>query len=388
MRIIDQNGHAVLFKQVHPALDLVLQQTLPNGLVIDAQRLGSQNSSHGIFHIKASCHADAPAVLCQSVAGGEGKALLFLLDVPQNPAVIVIQIGGFQFAKGQHPLCMGARVRQHLLCVVHLPIDNRRAAVLHQLQFAGKIVLKIGVLQRTDVVLADIQKHPDVKIHPVDPAELVRLRGNLHRQKRQTAVAGLGKIPLQIGRFRCGQVRLVMLDAGVHLHSGKHRALLRRAQLRVSAAEGVQNIFHKVGGGGLALGSGQTDHAKVLVCLLVKGDGNQTHRLADVADQNMWAVHPFIKRLGKVDACALCDGIPQVLLLKGCALADKKSVRRHIRRAVRQMRKTVLQQLRRAIVSHQQSVLLQQLHCLFYRNRIIHFKKVLSSFFNDMSLLL
>ena len=322
------------------------------------------------------------------MAGGKGKALLLLLDVPQNPAVVIIQIGSFQFAKGQHPLCVGACVLQHPLCVVHLPVDDCGAAVLHQLQFAGKIILKIGVFQRTDVVLADIQKHPDVKIHPVDPAELVRLRGNLHCQKRQTAVAGLGKIPLQIRRFRCGQVCLVMLNAGIHLHCGKHRALLCCTQLRIAAAEGVQNIFHKIGGGGLALGSGQTDHAEVPVCLLVKGDGNQAHRLADVADQNVRAVHPFIKRLRQVDPCALCDDIPQVLLLKSCTLADKKGVRRHICRAVGQMGKAVLQQLRWTIVSHQQSVLLQQLNSLFYRNRIIHFKKVLSSFFNDTSLLL
>ena len=87
--------------------------------------------------------------------------------------------------------CAWARARSSTRCAwSHVAVDDGDFAVLHQLQLAGKIVLKVGVLQRADVVLSDVEEHPQVKIDPIHPVQLVRLGGNLHRQKGQAAVPG------------------------------------------------------------------------------------------------------------------------------------------------------------------------------------------------------
>ena len=312
MGVVDQHGDAVLFQQVHPALHLIVEQALADGIVVDAQGPGRSDGRQRVFHIKAARHADAPALLPAVVQGGEGKARLCLFDVCQRP--VFVPAVALALAEGDDPLRVGAGTLQHPLCVVHIAVDDGDFAVLHQLQFAGKIVLKVGVLQRADVVLADVEEHSQVKINPIHPVQLVRLGGNLHRQKGQAAVPGLRKVPLQVRGLGGGQVRLVLLGAGVHLDGGEHRAFLG-VQLRVAAAAGIEDMLHKVGGGGLALGSGQADQPEVFVGFSIKGDGDQAHRFADVADQDAGNLRRIFLG-GEVDARPLCRRVEQVLLLK------------------------------------------------------------------------
>ena len=160
--------------------------------------------------------------------------------------------------------CAWARARSSTRCAwSHVAVDDGDFAVLHQLQLAGKIVLKVGVLQRADVVLSDVENIPRSKSTPYTRSSLYAWEETSIVKKGRPLSRVLRKVPLQVRGLGGSQVRLVLLGAGVHLDGGEHRTLLACSSgwLRQQAS---RICFHKVGGGGLALGSGQADQPKFL----------------------------------------------------------------------------------------------------------------------------
>ena len=165
---------------------------------------------------------------------------------------------------------------------------------------------------------------------------------------------------LQIDGFRGGQVRFVVLHAGVNLDGGENAAAF--------AAEFVQNIFNEVGGGGFALGAGETDNAQVLPGMSVEDHGNQRHGFADVGDLHKRSVHVLVAALRQISACALVQRILQVLLLEGHALADEEGVLLHIGGVVGKIGEFVVIEFSRAAEVRQKSRLFQFIHDLMNGN--------------------
>ena len=333
MCVIDQNGDAILFKQVHSSLNLIFEQTFSNGLIVHSHRFCRDDRSQSVFHIESSRHADTPSVLLHSVAGGKGKSDILFLNIAQNPAILIVQICTVQSAKGDDSFCVCTCTLQYTLGMIHITIDYRCFAVLHKLEFAGEVIFKIGVFQRTDVIFSDIEEHSQIIFHTVNTVELICLRRNFHGQKGDTAVSGLCKVALKIRGLWGGQMRFMVLDSGVHFNGGKNRTLWSTAQLRIFCAECIQNIFHKIGGSCLSLSSSQTNQSERLICFPVKGDCHQTHCFANIAGQDIRNC------LGKAFFCKICPCsffhcIQQILLFESSSLADKEGVLLYIRGAV------------------------------------------------------
>ena len=67
-----------------------------------------------------------------------------------------------------------------------------------------EVVLKIGMLDRPDMVWTDIEKDTDIEGQAVDPFDQIGLTGNLHNQVAHAICDRLSHHLEQIQTFRCG----------------------------------------------------------------------------------------------------------------------------------------------------------------------------------------
>ena len=269
--VIHNDGAPVLLQHIHPPRHRDLLDPGSDGVIADAERPCRGNGRHRIFNVKATLHRDAEGPPALPVAHRKGKPGLLLADVLHPHVTVGVA------AVHQHRFGVGLGSGVNLLMPVGPPTDDGNPAIFHQLQLAVKIVLEIFMLQRPYVVLRKIEEQPRRKGHPVHPLLLVRLGGNLHRQVADAVGKGIGKALLQFQALRGGQVGLLRLAAGVHLHGGKHGGAVSQRR--------IQYIFDEVGGGGFALGAGQPDEGQPVSRVAVVFRRQNRKRLSHIPDE-------------------------------------------------------------------------------------------------------
>ena len=126
------------------------------------------------------------------------------------------------------------------------------------------------------MILRKVEEQSRGKRNAVDPLLLVCLRGHLHGEVGNAVGKGIIEALLQLQTFRRGKVCLLGFTAGVHFHGGKHSG--------AGTEGGIQNIFDKIGGGGLALGTGQPDKGEPLGRVIVIFRCKDRKRLACITD--------------------------------------------------------------------------------------------------------
>ena len=139
--------------------------------------------------------------------------------------------------------------------MVAVQIDAVDGPLAEDPKLGGEVVLKVGVLDGGDVVVADVEKGGGGEIGAQGAVVLQGLAGHLHGQVLQSGLHRVGEVALEVQGVRRGDVGLKAVHPVVGVDGGD-QAGLRLALLRHVL---VQNVLQIVGGGGLALGPRQAD---------------------------------------------------------------------------------------------------------------------------------
>ena len=142
----------------------------------------------------------------------------------------------------------------NLLEVLVIQIDKCLPALEKELLFIEKILCKICMLIRSDVIRRNVGEYCAVKHNPRHPVHFHRLGGNLHNTALTASLCHLGKIPVKIiGLRRCIH-RRIMIRSNHDAVGSNHSRFLSGC---------LQNGFHHMGGCSLSLGSRHSDHQKL-----------------------------------------------------------------------------------------------------------------------------
>ena len=207
------------------------------------------------------------------------------------------------------------------VCVLAVGIDATDAAGVENFELGGKIVLKIRMLDGTDVVAADIQKCADIKRDAAHTAVFERLGRGLHHKMRNAGLVGVFKVLIKLKHLWRGDMGFLAYLAVVVVDGGEDGALIPV----LCAQPVVQNVAHIVGGGALALGARDADARELVRHVIIKELPEHNEGVADVADEDAGRVN-IVLLLGDIGKSAVRERIAQVFLLEMRALADEERV--------------------------------------------------------------
>ena len=248
-------------------------------------------------------------------------------------------------------------------------IDHAHARLLKDPQLRGKIVIKIRVLDRRDVVGAYVQKAANCQVKPLNAAVFQPLARDLHNHVIKTGCARVGQMPPQIGSFRRGVVALVALNT-IKGFNGTYQAtgLATCGNAPVAAArlkDGAQHVRYR----GLPLGARYAHNGELPIRMSPGLSGNQRHGSPHIIRQKRRHTRgnfsqlrgPFHRR--EVGSCPRCHGRRQIRRLKRRALADEYVSRRHHARiAARARHRRVRRSVQQAGHTGEQALTPKQLH--------------------------
>ena len=200
------------------------------------------------------------AVQCQAQLADRGA-----VDDDGEAAVIVIRRRG-------HDVCRGIAAKRErgdgnagMTCVLPDEVGARAigtqyegTAVLDDLTLAVEIILERRMLDRADMVRADVEERGHVECETEHAVHLVGLRGDLHDEIFHAVINGLAHHAERIHGFRRGQIGFhVGVAVKTIVHGGKQRAL--------AAGTAIEHRLREIGGGGLAFGAGDADHLQLVL---------------------------------------------------------------------------------------------------------------------------
>ena len=126
------------------------------------------------------------------------------------------------------------RILKHPAGVFRIGIDAGKAAGIENFQLGGKIILKIRMLYRADMVAPDIREAGDRKIHPVNPAVFQSLTRHLHHKMGKPRRNRVFKVMDKLDSLRRCQVRLLAYPPVVIVHRREYRTLRRKISVKDS----------------------------------------------------------------------------------------------------------------------------------------------------------
>ena len=254
----------------------------------DPQRLAHGDGGQGVFHVEQPRHGEAElplippgAHLEQDVApplahlGGEDIRLLVPLgEGVDRPARL--QSGGKDAVR-----------------VAAVQVDTVDRPLPEDPQLGGEVVLKVGVLDRGNMVVADVEKACGGKVGAQGAVVLQRLTGHLHGQVFQPGLDRVVEVALQVQSVGGGDVGLEAVYPVVGVDGGDDAAL-RLVLLRQT---GVQDILQVVGCGGFPLGPRQADDLQlpggVVIKAVSQGGDGAPHAADQEAGQGRFRIRFF-----------------------------------------------------------------------------------------------
>ena len=310
---VHQHVDAAALVPVHAAGDLQSVQGRGHLLMFRPQHTPHADGGQGVFDVEIPVHGQVIGVqgLTAPLLDEKAEAVGQFLHLPDGQ-IAVVPVHAHQHHLPTAP--PGGVI--HPVKLGRLPADHGPAAVFQQLELALQILLHGGVLLGGDVVLTEVQEHPDVEVLAIDPLHLIRLAGYLGGHIRQAVIPGLGKQPLQVQGLRRGQMGVHVRASAVASGGG--------AEAHGPARQGVGDGLDHIGGGGFPLGAGDADKGQAVGGIVVKPPGRQALGLADVGDPDAGDVHPGKVRLRQGADGSLPPGHGQILRLEAVALADKE----------------------------------------------------------------
>ena len=140
-----------------------------------------------------------------ALKNGEAEAMGELFQTAEGEVAVIAL-----YAHQQDVAAAAAGGGIHPMKLRRFPTEYGAVAVFQKAELALQILLHGGVLLGGDVILAEIQKYADVEMLAVDPLHLIGLAGHFGSHVVQAVIPRLGKEPLEVERFRRGEM-------GVHI---------------------------------------------------------------------------------------------------------------------------------------------------------------------------
>ena len=139
------------------------------------------------------------------------------------------------------------------------------------------------MLDRADMILADVEERAHVEREPVHALHLVCLRADLHHQVRHAVIHGFAHHAQRVERFGRGEIRFgVGVAVKTVVHGGEQGA--------APAAVSVEDGLREIGRGGFALGAGDAHQRELAFRMIVEFGSEQAQRLARIVDDEAGAI--------------------------------------------------------------------------------------------------
>ena len=170
-----------------------------------------------------------------------------------------------------------------------------------------------------DVVRGNIEECPSIERQAIHALHFVCLGGDFHHQIPHAVIRGFAHHAESVHRLGRGQVGFcicVAVQAIVH----------RREQCGPAAGIGVEHGLHKIGGGRLALGAGDTDDGQLILRAAIELSGQQAHGLTRIIDdQSRGAGDGGILGFGHVCGKSGLIDVRQVIRLEPTLAAQERA---------------------------------------------------------------
>ena len=314
VHIVDEHRNAAALVHIGAARHLQLGQGPGNHRRIALHPAADGNGDQSVGDVEQAVHGHTVRIGGAGVALGDGEGVAAggtALDVAGDIVAVVLLDAHQQHALG---FCLGGCVNG--VKIGGVAADNGRLAVFQQRDLAGKIVLHGGMLPLADMVGADVQKYAEIKVLAVDAADLIGLTGDLRGGNAQSVVADQGQHTLEIQGFRRGQVGQLCITAHIVLHTAE--------QPRAAAGHGIHHLMGHAGGGGLALGAGDTDEGQGSGGMIVEPLRRQALGLAHIGNRQAGESRAFDGLGRHVANGTALGGHLQIFRLEAVALADEQ----------------------------------------------------------------
>ena len=155
--------------------------------------------------------------------------------------------------------------------VLVVDVHHAHIAALEQLSLPAAVLLKGLVLAGANMIRRKVGEHAHIVVHARHTVHHQTLTGHFHQCG---VAAGIQKLPeglLQLVAFRGGVGGVLVASHIVDAVGADHAYL---------AACGLQHAFDHVGGGGLALGTGDADHGHLTGRVTEEVGAHQCHGIA------------------------------------------------------------------------------------------------------------
>ena len=288
-------------------------------LLGDAQALAHGDGGQGVLDVEEAGHGE-PELPAEP--GGPHPEE----DVPALLAHVacIDRGGGVVLGEGDEPPAGLPGGVEHVLHPLGVQVDHGQGGVAEDLQLGGEVVLKVGVLDGGDVIVADVEEDGGREGHAVHAVVLQSLGGDLHGEVLHSAPGGIGEVALEVQGLRGGEVGLEPLHAVVGVDGGDDAAL----RLFPGGQVLVKDILEVICGGAFPLCTGDTHHVELGAGVVVVEVGQEGHGPAHVGHLEAGGVPglgPGV--VGEVDEGPLPEGVGEVLALEVGPLDDEEGPR-------------------------------------------------------------
>ena len=148
--------------KLHTSAGSCPQKTAVHILLRDFKKNGCRNDSQCIFHIEKSRHRQTEFFIKQLCFYHKYRFMSVFLDL------ITINIRFRILCTERQHLLTDLWLFQNTVCKICIHVHNSVTWFSENFQFRRKIVFKIRMLDRTDMVLWNIQKNSHIKLHVID----------------------------------------------------------------------------------------------------------------------------------------------------------------------------------------------------------------------------
>ena len=263
---------------------------------------------------------------------------------------------GTLVGQGERHRTFATRCRlEHAIDLIHIEIDHGKTALQEDFELAGKVILERRMLNRRNVILADIGKGADFKVNLARTLVFEALTRCLHNQPRGTRLRSMRDARLQQEGFGGRQLGRARLDAVVELNARIKSGSMTARKLGLVGEDAAQIKA----AGRLALGACKGADLHLTRRVPIKGICHHGERATNIAHNHRGKINIVID-LGNVGHGAIGDCRKQVLALKRTAFADKQRARTHLARVI--SRKLNALVARSARSGNNKAIFLEQLY--------------------------
>ena len=179
MRIVNESRDLAIFggDKLHPAGHVRIEQRVLELLARKSKQVGNCDSSESIINVKEARHGNGKMSGPRGSMSAEGNEAIFgrniicpnvCLGISSRECVDVLTALGIALVN-----C--ANVCHDVFVVFGVSVDDSRLCHIKDFHFAGKIILKGGVLNRGYMIPSNVEKNSNVQMETIGAVVFERL---------------------------------------------------------------------------------------------------------------------------------------------------------------------------------------------------------------------